>query len=153
MIHSNPTPRLQNTGAGVSRLDTWKEKVTVRDEKSTAHCQSSVSDLPKWIGADRLDRIQFSFPTVHGSLPAHVFLPGNRSKHRRPGPARCTIFYRTFQLGSSEIDFPQKAKGEINLPDSSEILTHAFPIEFACEAADRWKDIGVVCQCFSRVHI
>jgi hypothetical protein len=29
-INSNPTPRLQNTGAGVSRLDTWKEKVAVR---------------------------------------------------------------------------------------------------------------------------
>jgi hypothetical protein len=29
-INSNPTPRLQNTGTGVSRLDTWKEKVTVR---------------------------------------------------------------------------------------------------------------------------
>jgi hypothetical protein len=29
-INSNPTPRLQNTGAGVSPLDTWKEKVTVR---------------------------------------------------------------------------------------------------------------------------
>jgi hypothetical protein len=29
-INSNPTPRLQNTGAGISRLDTWKEKVMVR---------------------------------------------------------------------------------------------------------------------------
>ena len=29
-INSNPTPRLQNTGAGVSRLDTWKEQVMVR---------------------------------------------------------------------------------------------------------------------------
>jgi hypothetical protein len=29
-INSNPTPKLQNTGAGISRLDTWKEKVMVR---------------------------------------------------------------------------------------------------------------------------
>jgi len=28
-INSKPTQRLENTGAGVSRLDTWKEKVTV----------------------------------------------------------------------------------------------------------------------------
>jgi hypothetical protein len=29
-INSKPTPKLKNTGAGVSRLDTWKEKVMVR---------------------------------------------------------------------------------------------------------------------------
>lgn len=29
-ITSKPTLRLKNTGAGVSRLDTWKEKVMVR---------------------------------------------------------------------------------------------------------------------------
>jgi hypothetical protein len=29
-INSHPTPRLQNTGAGVARLDTWTETVMVR---------------------------------------------------------------------------------------------------------------------------